>query len=135
MTLIELLKIISVVKQFIFIHPLNFNLYYFMFRIEVTEGGMKSVVDLAEGDMRKALNLLQSCSMAFPEVNPETAYMTLGHPTPEDILAILNWLLNDDFTVAFRSKYICLWSSSRIVLFCCFLAIFIFFFSSAHSLR
>jgi replication factor C subunit 3/5 len=66
---------------------------------------MKSVVELAEGDMRKALNLLQSCSMAFPEVNPETAYMTLGHPTPEDILAILNLLLNDDFSVAFRSEF------------------------------
>ncbi|CAG0912671.1 unnamed protein product [Notodromas monacha] len=71
--------------------------------IKVTEEGLQSVVELAEGDMRKALNLLQSCSMAFPEVNAETTYTTLGHPTPQDVLTIMNWLLNADFSVAVRN--------------------------------
>jgi len=40
--------------------------------------GMKAVVSLANGDMRKALNILQSTSMAHEEVNEDTVYTCTG---------------------------------------------------------
>jgi len=42
------------------------------------DSGMKAVVSLANGDMRKALNILQSTSMAHEEVNEDTVYTCTG---------------------------------------------------------
>ena len=36
-----------------------FSCLIFLFRVNVTEDGMKALVTLANGDMRKALNILQ----------------------------------------------------------------------------
>ena len=37
----------------------------FLFRVQVSDDGMKSLVRLANGDMRKALNILQVSRMFF----------------------------------------------------------------------
>lgn len=39
-------------------------IYDFFSRVDITEDGMKAVVQLASGDMRKALNIMQ-VSLAF----------------------------------------------------------------------
>ena len=46
--------------------------------LNVSEDGMKALVTLASGDMRKALNILQSTSMAHPEVTEDTVYTCTG---------------------------------------------------------
>ena len=46
--------------------------------LTVTDDGMKALVTLASGDMRKALNILQSTSMAHAEVNEDTVYTCTG---------------------------------------------------------
>lgn len=43
--------------------------------VNITDDGMESILNLCEGDMRKMLNILQSCHMAYPEVNQENVYM------------------------------------------------------------
>lgn len=48
------------------------------FRINVTEDGKQALLNLAQGDMRRVLNILQSTSMAFDVVNEENVYTCVG---------------------------------------------------------
>jgi replication factor C subunit 3/5 len=73
--------------------------------VKVTEDGKKALIDLARGDMRKVLNILQSAATAFPEVNEDSVYTCVGHPLKSDIMNILKWLLNDDFASTFKSNF------------------------------
>lgn len=80
-------------------------------RVKVTEDGKKALIDLAQGDMRKVLNILQSAATAFPEVSEDSVYTCVGHPLKSDIMNILKWLLNDDFSTTFTSKLLSLTQS------------------------
>lgn len=68
--------------------------------ITVTEDGMQAVIQLSGGDMRKALNILQSTSMSSEVVNEESVYTCTGHPLKRDIQAIVEWMLQEDFHTA-----------------------------------
>lgn len=46
---------------------------------------------------------LQSTNMAFGKVTEETVYTCTGHPLKTDIANILDWMLNQDFTTAYKS--------------------------------
>jgi replication factor C subunit 3/5 len=39
-----------------------------MSRVDATEGGKNAILALADGDLRRVLNLLQSTAMAYPQV-------------------------------------------------------------------
>lgn len=55
--------------------------------------------------MRKVLNVLQSTWMAYKDVTEETVYLCVGHPTPNDIKTIINWLMSvESFQECFESK-------------------------------
>ncbi|UYV61288.1 RFC5 [Cordylochernes scorpioides] len=82
-----------------------------MCRLDVSEDGKTALVDLAQGDMRKVLNILQSTSMAFPKVTEDTVYMCVGHPLKSDITSIVTWLLNEPFSYTYRRILIVLRSS------------------------
>lgn len=58
-------------------------------------------MNLAQGDMRRVLNLLQAASMAYPDVTDEAVYLCAGSPLPADIEQILHSLLN----CAFQDSY------------------------------
>lgn len=47
--------------------------------------------------------LPQSTTMAFGKVTEENVYMCTGHPLKSDIANILDWMLNLDFSTAYRS--------------------------------
>ncbi|KAM7309790.1 replication factor C subunit 5 isoform X1 [Ixodes scapularis] len=70
-------------------------------RLTVTEDGKKALMDLAQGDMRKALNILQSTSMAFEEVTENNVYQCVGHPLKSDISNMVTTLLNEDFAFSY----------------------------------
>ncbi|KAG7263618.1 hypothetical protein CRUP_026591 [Coryphaenoides rupestris] len=70
--------------------------------IDVTPDGMKGIVTLSCGDMRRSLNILQSTSMAYGKVTEDTVYTCTGHPLRSDIANILDWSLNKDFTAAYK---------------------------------
>ncbi|XP_071849306.1 replication factor C subunit 5-like [Apostichopus japonicus] len=74
-------------------------------KVEVTEDGMQALVTLAKGDMRKALNILQSTYMGFELVNEENVYQCVGHPLRKDIENIVNWMLNENFTTAYNNTH------------------------------
>jgi len=67
-------------------------------RLNVTEDGREALLSLAEGDMRRVINILQSTSMAFDVVNEEHVYTCVGHPLKSDIANVVSWMLNEDLT-------------------------------------
>jgi len=71
--------------------------------LKITPDGMDAVVRLGGGDMRRCLNILQTTSMGFDEINEKNVYLCTGNPLPQDIEQILVWLLNEDFHIAYRS--------------------------------
>lgn len=78
------------------------------FRVDVTDDGKNALIELAQGDMRKVLNILQSASTAFSRVDENAVYTCVGHPLKNDIMNIVKWLLNDDFVTTYRSEFILL---------------------------
>jgi len=71
-------------------------------KVDITEDGLKALVHLSYGDMRRSLNIMQSTHLAFNKVDEENVYMCVGHPSKNDMLSIINWLLNDDFTTIYN---------------------------------
>jgi len=71
--------------------------------VRATELGKNAILQLAGGDLRRVLNLLQSTSMAYPEVTEEAVYLTAGAAMPVVIEAIFLSLMNDTFEIAYRS--------------------------------
>nr|XP_057925664.1 replication factor C subunit 5 [Doryrhamphus excisus] len=69
--------------------------------IDIRPDGMKAVVTLSSGDMRRSLNILQSTSMAYSTVTEDTVYTCTGHPLRSDIANILDWSLNKDFNTSY----------------------------------
>lgn len=69
--------------------------------LDVTESGLAALVRLSNGDMRKALNILQSTHMASPHVTEEAVYLCTGNPLPKDIEQISYWLLNETFATSY----------------------------------
>ncbi|KAL3630990.1 Subunit of heteropentameric Replication factor C (RF-C) [Castilleja foliolosa] len=70
--------------------------------LDVPEGGLKALVRLSNGDMRKALNILQSTHMACQQITEEAVYLCTGNPLPKDIEQISHWLLNESFANSYR---------------------------------
>lgn len=71
--------------------------------VNVTECGKQAILQLAGGDLRRVLNLLQSTQMAYPDsVNEETVYLTAGAAIPSVINQMLQSLLNDTFDNAYK---------------------------------
>ena len=71
--------------------------------MRATEGGKNAILALADGDLRRVLNLLQSASMAYPEVTEDAVYLTAGAAMPCVIQAIFVSLMNDSFEIAYRN--------------------------------
>lgn len=70
--------------------------------LDVSESGLTALVRLSSGDMRKALNILQSTHMASQHITEEAVYLCTGNPMPKDIEQIAFWLLNESFTESFK---------------------------------
>ncbi|XP_072272055.1 replication factor C subunit 5 isoform X1 [Pyxicephalus adspersus] len=71
--------------------------------VNISPDGMKALVTLSSGDMRRSLNILQSTFMAYGNVTEDTVYTCTGHPLRSDIANILDWMLNKDFTTAYKN--------------------------------
>ncbi|CAI5760027.1 unnamed protein product [Candida verbasci] len=75
-------------------------------KIDITFDALESLIKLSHGDMRKSLNVLQSCFAACEgnkdsKIDINLIYNVIGAPHPDDIKQVLNSILQDDFTTAF----------------------------------
>lgn len=49
------------------------------------------------------LNILQSTAMAYKDVTEDNVYTCVGHPLRSDITNIINWMLNEQFDIAYKN--------------------------------
>ncbi|CAM9114191.1 unnamed protein product, partial [Ectocarpus sp. 12 AP-2014] len=63
--------------------------------IKYTSDGIQALVEVAEGDVRKAINSLFSTSSAFPRVTAKSVYRTCDTPRPATIAGIVDTLRVD----------------------------------------
>ncbi|VEN59708.1 unnamed protein product [Callosobruchus maculatus] len=71
--------------------------------VTITEDGKRALLTLANGDMRKVLNVLQSTWLAYKNVTEDNVYTCVGHPLRKDIENIFKWLLNSDFKSTYNN--------------------------------
>jgi replication factor C small subunit len=71
--------------------------------IKVTKDGMDAIVYVARGDMRKAVNSLQSASTVTKDITAEAVYETTSTAKPKEIEDMLKLALNGQFMDA-RNK-------------------------------
>ena len=67
----------------------------------VDEKASQAIVRLSGGDMRKVLNILESCSLAYKTIPVTKIYEVTGRPSPECIEEIYSALTTQDFKMAF----------------------------------
>lgn len=71
--------------------------------IKVTPEAVEAILRLSGGDMRKCLNILQSASMSFGDVDEQSIYLCTGNPEPKDVHQIVQWLLQEDYAAAYNN--------------------------------
>ena len=67
-------------------------------KIHVSEDGLKAVTYNAEGDMRKAINILQGAASVSGNVSEETVYAVISHAKPKEVREMLDLALECKFT-------------------------------------
>lgn len=71
-------------------------------RAAVTDEALEATLRLSSGDMRRALNVLQSAVASFPgeSISPAHIYRLVGVPGPSEVERVFGWLAHDSFTDA-----------------------------------
>ncbi|HHT18363.1 MAG: replication factor C small subunit [Euryarchaeota archaeon] len=65
--------------------------------IQYTAGALESIVYFAEGDLRRAVNILQSTASMGTEVTEEHVHDVVSKAKPKDVRRIINMALDGDF--------------------------------------
>lgn len=70
--------------------------------LSITPDAELALLSLSKGDMRRALNVLQACKAALDSpddrIDIDMIYECIGAPHPQDIEAVLDLVLKDDWT-------------------------------------
>lgn len=67
-------------------------------KLKINDEGVKALLYVAEGDMRKAINVLQSASISGEEIVGNTIYEVTGYAQPEFIIEMVE--------LAFKGKFL-----------------------------
>ncbi len=68
--------------------------------LEITDKGMDAILLVAEGDMRRAVNTLQSVAITAKKITDEDVYSVAASLRPDEVKDILNLALNKQFIEA-----------------------------------
>ena len=71
--------------------------------LTLDERASKAIVKLSGGDMRKVLNILESCSLAYKTIPETKIFQVTGRPSPDTVESIYDALTNQDFSTAFNT--------------------------------
>ena len=71
--------------------------------LSLDKPAVDAIVSLSGGDMRKVLNILESCSLAYKQIPISKIYEVTGRPSPEDIEAIYGALTCETYSNAFET--------------------------------
>lgn len=70
--------------------------FFNMFQLSYTEDGLEAIVFTAQGDMRQALNNLQSTANGFDTINGENVFKVCDEPHPLLIKDMLHLCVSGD---------------------------------------
>ncbi|NPA85982.1 MAG: replication factor C small subunit [bacterium] len=68
--------------------------------LTITDDGMKAILYVAEGDMRRAINTLQAAAAIDKVITAENVYRVVAVARPEDVRAILEQAMRGNFLEA-----------------------------------
>jgi replication factor C subunit 3/5 len=70
--------------------------------LTVSSQAKTALVRIANGDMRRVLNVLQAAAAAFhpKEIDEDAIYAVTAAPHPTDLQRILDWLTNDHYDIS-----------------------------------
>lgn len=71
--------------------------------LTLSDDASKAVVRLAQGDMRKVLNTIESCSLAYKDIEVNKIYEVTGRPSIDDIELIYKCLTMEGYVDAFTN--------------------------------
>lgn len=72
-------------------------------QLKISDTGITTIIKRANGDMRKVLNILQSVSMTYTNINERTINTCLGYPRKQHMDIIINNLLTKNFSEAYTN--------------------------------
>ncbi|ABW01586.1 AAA ATPase central domain protein [Caldivirga maquilingensis IC-167] len=65
--------------------------------VEVTEDGLEAIWEVSQGDMRKAINTLQTTTTTNKKVDENAVYQLFGGINPQEVRDLIYEALNGDF--------------------------------------
>ncbi|MBI4399712.1 replication factor C small subunit [Candidatus Micrarchaeota archaeon] len=71
--------------------------------IKISEDGIKAIIYISDGDMRKAINALQGASTLSKSISEETIYKVSSRARPQEIKEMMEFALKGSFVEA-RNK-------------------------------
>lgn len=71
--------------------------------VDYTDEGISAIIYVAEGDLRRAINLLQTASVMSSKVDANTVYRVAGLAHPEEVRAMISAALRGKFLSARES--------------------------------
>jgi len=72
--------------------------------VNITEAGRTALQRLSNGDMRRAVNVLQACASAYDLIDEEEVYMCVGMIMPADTERIVQSILSEELGTCLRSN-------------------------------
>lgn len=73
--------------------------------LKLDEDAATAIVKLSGGDMRKVLNVLESCSLSHKHITLQNVYEVTGRPSPTDMAQILASLTQNRFNEAMETLF------------------------------
>ena len=67
---------------------------------ELSKEGVDAIIELSEGDMRRAINITQSSASLTNKIDEKTVYQVVGRAKPGDVKNLLNIAINGEFAKA-----------------------------------
>ena len=74
-------------------------------KLEITQDGLETLIFIARGDLRKAINTLQVAAAIDKKITSELLYETTATAKKEDIKALINTALKGNFMAARNQLY------------------------------
>lgn len=70
--------------------------------IIISDNAINTIIERSHGDMRKVLNILQTCHMAYSNITDEQVNSFVEYPLKHEMDAVIYSLFNDDFEVSYN---------------------------------
>jgi replication factor C small subunit len=74
-------------------------------KLEITADGLETLIYVARGDLRKAINILQVGASISNKITAELLYETSATAKPDDVKKLINTALKGDFTASRNLLY------------------------------